>query len=137
MAITGYGGSAEGATTNTLTGATSIRLGGVKVEVINVKCLGDTNRQSTNLFGKVSEGPVTVVCNSAVAGDIKAVEDALHDAIAAQTVEEWTFTDGEGSTWVGNGHTLSVTPGPLATGAGYSLTAVIQPSGVMTFTPGA
>ena len=131
QAIVGYGATIAGVTTLALNTAKSIKIGGGTTAVVNVKTLSDVTRHSNNIPGELTEAAVTLTA----VGD-KTDEAACQAAYTGQTVEAWTITGSDGSTWVGNGHITAAGGGSVDTTGEYTFNVTIQPSTTWTFTAG-
>jgi len=136
MAMTGYGYTIASTSIFAVPITTEIEdvsFGGIGVAAINVACLGDTNRVSTNISGEVTEEALVVTIVADTHGDL---EHSCRDAQEATppTVEEFTITDGEGSTWVGNAFISDVGDTGLGTKDASKFTISIQPETYFTFT---
>lgn len=118
----GYGLTLSGGTTGSITGIKSVAFGKLKLSFDQVKTVADTNRILENVPLGVEEEPMVVTLR-----DNATIEDALRDAVEAQTLETWTFTDSVGSTKIGSGYVEDVGGDTFGTDGTPEFSATIRP----------
>jgi hypothetical protein len=134
MSKTGYGltfsGAAIGSIASTL--IKRITVGAPALRTERIRTVGDTYRAGTAVPLDFTDGKMTLVYDWN-----KTVHNTLRAACRDRTKDTLTFTDSEGSTWVGAGYVETPGEVPDDTQTPTECTAVFEPETVWVLTPAA